>query len=187
MPFKKQPYNWQRVKAGDIISFTYHSSRSTAKKNNCILVLNPRIPVVRKDGSSGFHLTGIKLKENNKPRVFFTSATIRLLERIGEFVPVNYEDDIFRLDIDRTFLISEIKRVKNNGFNKISTSAIINRNYRTYDYRKSRKSPVYLEPLKVSNKKNYQPEEVEEDLKEFKKDLKDSKERDITTNKKEEK
>ena len=65
MAFKKQPYNWTRVKAGDIITFNYQSSRSSQKKNNCILVLNPRLPVVRKDGSNTFHLTGIKIKENN--------------------------------------------------------------------------------------------------------------------------
>ena len=66
MPFKKQPYSWQKVKAGDIISFSYQSSRSTAKKVNCILVLNPKIPVTRKDGSNSFHMVGVKLKENQK-------------------------------------------------------------------------------------------------------------------------
>ena len=42
--------------------------------------------------------------------------------------------------------------IKNNGFNKIATSARIKNNYRTYDWLQARKSPVYLEWLKVSEK-----------------------------------
>ena len=114
MAFKKQMYNWQRVKAGDIISFTYQSSRSTAKKNNCILVLNPKLPVVRKDGSNSFHLTGIKLKENGKIRVRFNTGTVRIFERIGKLTAVNYDEDVFKLEVDKQFLISEIKGVKSS-------------------------------------------------------------------------
>ena len=164
MAFKKQMYNWQRVKAGDIISFNYQSSRSTAKKNNCILVLNPKLPVVRKDGTNSFHLTGIKLKENQKPRVRFNTGTVRILERIGKWIAVNYDDDVFKLEVDKQFIISEIKGVKTNGFNKITSSAIIRNNYRTYDWLKAKKSPVYLEWLKVSEKENYKPvEEIKEE------------------------
>lgn len=159
MAFKKQMWNWQRVKAGDIISFTYQSSRSTAKKNNCILVLNPKLPVVRKDGTNSFHLTGIKLKENGKLRVRFTTGIVKIFERIGAFTAVDYNDDIFRLDVDKQFLISEVKGIKTNGFNKIATTQNIKNNYRTYDYLKARKSPVYLEWVKVSTKENYKPDE----------------------------
>jgi len=163
MAFKKQMWNWQRVKAGDIISFTYQSSRSNSKKNNCILVLNPKLPVVRKDGTNSFHLTGIKLKENNKPRIFFNTGTVRILERIGTFTAVDYEEDVFKLEVDKQFLISEIKGIKTQGFNKIATSARIKNNYRTYDWLKCRKSPVYLEWLKVSEKENYKPDEKDND------------------------
>ena len=187
MAFKKQMYNWQRVKAGDIISFTYQSSRSTAKKNNCILVLNPKLPVVRKDGSNSFHLTGIKLKENGKARVIFNTGTVRILERLGKFIAVNYEEDVFKLDVDKQFLISEIKGVKNNGFNKIATSSNIKNNYRTYDWLQARKSPVYLEWLKVSEKENYLPESAKKEKEEIKKESKKQKERDPKTSKKKEK
>jgi len=184
MAFKKQPYNWQRIKAGDIISFSYQSSRSTAKKNNCILVLNPKLPVVRKDGSNSFHLTGIKLKENGKPRVVFNTGTVRILERIGNFKAVNYKDDVFRLDVDKQFLISEIKGVKNNGFNKIATSGRIKNNYRTYDWLKARKSPVYLEWLKVSEKENYESDEMKMNKEKMNKEIEKTKGRNPETNKK---
>tara|TARA_Y100000593_G_C4262414_1_gene312939 strand:+ start:535 stop:1017 length:483 start_codon:yes stop_codon:yes gene_type:complete len=159
MAFQKKPYNWQRVKAGDIITFTYESSRSGKKKTNSILVLNPRIPVSKKDGSNTFHLVGIKIKENGKIRIRFNTGTVRILERIGKFTAVDYDEDIFSLDIKPTFLISEIKGVKNNGYDKIATSGIIRSNYRTYDYYKARKSPVFLEWIKVSEKENYKPDE----------------------------
>ena len=108
MPFKKQPYSWQKVKAGDIISFSYQSSRSTAKKVNCILVLNPKIPVTRKDGSNSFHMVGVKLKENQKPSIIFNSNIVSIFERIGEFVAFNFDDDIFKLNISESFILSEI-------------------------------------------------------------------------------
>lgn len=149
MPFKKQSYNWQRVKAGDIISFTYQSSRSGKKKVNAILVLNPKLPVTRTDGSTTFHLTGIKIKESGKLRIRLNSNIVSILERIGNIVPVNLEDSVFKLTIDKTFLVSEIKGIKENAFNKITTSSILKNNYRTYDYLKARKSPVYLEPTNI--------------------------------------
>ena len=157
MPFKKQPYSWQKVKAGDIISFSYQSSRSTAKKVNCILVLNPKIPVTRKDGSNSFHMVGVKLKENQKPSIIFNSNIVSIFERIGEFVAFNFDDDIFKLNISESFILSEIKGLKENGWNKIATNSRIKEHYRTYDWLKARKSPVFLEWLKVPSKENYKP------------------------------
>ena len=66
MAQKKQPYNWNRVKPGDIISFRYKTESTGRTLTNSILVLNPKLPVQKKDGSSVFHLIGIKLEESNK-------------------------------------------------------------------------------------------------------------------------
>ena len=60
MPNRKQPYNWNRVKPGDIISFRYKSELIGRTLVNSVLVLNPKLPVKKKDGSSTFHLIGIK-------------------------------------------------------------------------------------------------------------------------------
>ena len=183
MPFKKIPYNWQRVKAGDIITFSYQSSRSSQKKNNSILVLNPKIPVTRKDGSTTFHLTGIKIKENGKIRVRFMSTVVKIFERVGKIIPVQYDDDVFGLEIEKTFLISEIKGIKENGFNKITTMKLIRNNYRTYDWLKARKSPVFLDWIKISDKEDYLPEPIKEEIKKAKKEEKKMKERDPETQK----
>ena len=66
MAQKKQPYNWNKVTPGDIISFRYKSKTTKKTLVNSVLVLNPKLPVRRKDGSSTFHLIGIKLEESNK-------------------------------------------------------------------------------------------------------------------------
>ena len=41
MANKKQPYNWGRVRPGDIISFRYKSKSTGKTRVNSILVLNP--------------------------------------------------------------------------------------------------------------------------------------------------
>ena len=66
MANKKQPYNWNRVKPGDIISFRYKSKSTGKTRVNSILVLNPRLNVTLKDGTTMKHLIGIKLEESNK-------------------------------------------------------------------------------------------------------------------------
>ena len=66
MANKKQPYNWPRVKSGDIISFRYKSKSTGKTRVQSVLVLNPRINVKLKDGTSTKHLIGIKLEESNK-------------------------------------------------------------------------------------------------------------------------
>ena len=66
MANQKQPYNWGRVRAGDIISFRYKPQSGGAPKVQSILVLNPRLNVTLKNGKQTKHLIGIKLEESNK-------------------------------------------------------------------------------------------------------------------------
>ena len=51
MADKKQPYNWNQVRPGDIISFRYKSKSKGRTLMQSLLVLNPRIPVTLKDGT----------------------------------------------------------------------------------------------------------------------------------------
>ena len=66
MANRKQPYNWRRVKPGDVISFKYKSKSTGKNLVQSILVLNPKLNVTLKDGKTTKHLIGIKLEESNK-------------------------------------------------------------------------------------------------------------------------
>ena len=128
MAQRKQPYNWNRVKPGDIISFRYKSNLTGRTLVNSILVLNPKLPVQRKDGSSTFHLIGVKLEESNT---------------------IDLKNKLYELEIKPTFIVNDKKGIKKQAYDKISRSLDIAGQYRTYDWRKATRAAVYLEPIRV--------------------------------------
>ena len=149
MANKKQPYNWGRVKPGDIISFRYKSKSTGKTLVQSILVLNPRLNVSLKDGTKTKHLIGIKLEESNKIKLRLTSRQVRILEKIGELETLDGENNLYRLNIDERFVINDIKGIKQSAYNLISKSFGVTGQYRTYDYMTAKKSAVYLEPIRV--------------------------------------
>ena len=170
MAEKKQPYNWGKVKPGDIISFKYKSKSTGKSLVQSILVLNPRLNVSLKDGTKTKHLIGIKLEQSNKIKLRLTSKQVNILEKIGDLVPLDTENNLYRLNIDSRFVMNDIKGIKEQAYNLISKSLDITGQYRTYDYMTAKKSAVYLEPIRVltqlnekANKKPEQPKEVNDD------------------------
>ena len=149
MAQRKQPYNWNRVKPGDIISFRYKSESTGRTLVNSILVLNPKLPVQRKDGSSTFHLIGIKLEESNKINLRLNQKQINILETIGEFKPIDLKNKLYELEIKPNFIINDKKGIKKQAYDKISRSLDIAGQYRTYDWKKATRAAVYLEPIRV--------------------------------------
>ena len=149
MANKKQPYNWNRVKPGDIISFRYKSKSTGKTRVNSILVLNPRLNVTLKDGTTMKHLIGIKLEESNKISLRLNKRQVMLLEKIGDFKKIDDKNNLYKLEIDNRFVINDIKGIKQEAYDKISKSFEIKGQYRTYDYLQARKSSIYLEPIRV--------------------------------------
>ena len=149
MAQKKQPYNWGKVKPGDIISFKYKSKSTGKSLVQSILVLNPRLNVSLKDGTKTKHLIGIKLEESNKITLRLTSKQVNILENIGDFVEVDDKNNLYKLNIKKTFILNDIKGIKQSAYDKISKSLGIKGQYRTYDYMTAKKSAVYLEPIRV--------------------------------------
>ncbi len=149
MANKKQPYNWRRVRPGDIISFRYNSKSTGRTLTHSLLVLNPRIPVTLKDGTSTKHLIGIKLEESNKISLRLNKRQVMLLEKIGDFKKIDDKNNLYKLEIDRRFVLNDIKGIKQEAYDKISKSLGIQGQYRTYDYMIAKKSAVYLEPIRV--------------------------------------
>ena len=154
MADKKQPYNWNQVRPGDIISFRYKSKSTGRTLVNSVLVLNPRLQVKLKDGTQTKHLIGIKLEESNKISLRLTQRQVVLLEQIGNFIKIDDKNNLYKLEIDRKFLISDIRGIRQEAYDKISKGLNIQGQYRTYDYLKAKKSAVFLEPIRVFTDEN---------------------------------
>jgi hypothetical protein len=146
---RKQPYNWRKVKAGDIISFRYKSKSGNPPKTQTILVLNPRLNVTLKDGKNVKHLIGIKLEESNKIEFRLNKKQVDILNKTGNLETVIAEENIYRINFKKQFILNDIKGVKPKVYDLIKRSNEIQGQYRTYDYMIARKSAVYLEPIRV--------------------------------------
>ena len=154
MANKKQPYNWNEVKPGDIISFRYKSKSTGKTLMQSVLVLNPKIPVTLKDGTKTKHLIGIKLEESNRIELRFNQRQVNILNRTGDLISVNAKENIYRVKFKDRFIINEIKGVKPMVYDLIKRSDEIQGQYRTYDYLEARKSAVFLEPIRVFTDEN---------------------------------
>jgi len=141
----KQIYSWSKVKAGDIISFRY-KGKNTSSLLQTLLVFNPNLPFIKKDGSKSFHLVGLKLESRgNIPTIKSKPIMVQLLERVGGIEVISGDDEIYRVNIKNV----GARGVKQQVYNKLKTYINQYSVYRTYDYVEARKSQVFLEPIKL--------------------------------------
>ena len=138
---------WPRVKPGDIVSFKYKSKRSGKTLTHSILVLGKDIDMVTKSGKRRF-LVGLKIEQSNRPMVP-RDVIERFLFEIGEVELVDPKNKIYGLKLETKGTVGEVKLRRLwrdiKPFNKS------NKLYRTYDWIEARKSPVYKEPIILSN------------------------------------
>ena len=136
-------YTWSSVVAGDIISFRYKGNKPTAKLTT-LLVMNPKLPYTKKDGTKKFHLVGLKLEESgNIPTIRSKPFLVQLLERVGNIEVVSGGDQIYRIVIKDT----GNRGVKPQVYKKIKRYITSYSVYRTYDFLEAKKSQVFLEPI----------------------------------------
>jgi len=140
-------YTWSKVTAGDIISFRYKGKQSTSKLIT-LLVFNPKMPYIKKDGSKTFHLIGLKLEERgNVPIIKSKPLFAQLLERVGDIQVVSGDDEIYRIEIPNV----GPRGTKKATYTRIKKYIKQYSVYRTYDYKEAKKSGVFLEPIKLPN------------------------------------
>ena len=154
MANKKQPYNWNKVKPGDIISFRYKTESTGKTLVNSILVLNPKISFTRKDGSKTFHLNGIKLEESNKISLRLDKTQIKNLENIGKLINIDEKNNLYKLQIKKNLILNEEDGTKQRAYKLISKNIDTLGQYRTYDWKKATKVAVFLEPIRVYKDEN---------------------------------
>ena len=142
----KTVYTWGKVIAGDIISFRY-KGKGPVGYLTTLLVLNPKMPYKRKDGTKTFHLIGLKLEEQGTiPLIRNKPLLTELLEQIGEVQLIDSKNHIYAIRIEGVGPRGATKRVYNKIKRKLERFAV----YRTYDYKEARKSAVFLEPIVIS-------------------------------------
>ena len=141
----KQIYTWSQVEAGDIISFRYKGKNPTGTLTS-LLVMNPKMPFVKKDGSRTFHLIGLKLESRgNIPSIRSKPILGQLLEQVGEIKVVSGDDQIYRISVADLGARGTTRAT----YQRIKRYVKQNSVYRTYDYREARKSRVFLEPISL--------------------------------------
>ena len=123
----KLPYTWNKVSAGDIVSFVYKSKNGRRLRRN-ILVLEPKLKGL---------VHGIQLEISNVP----TNTEIKkILESAGTPQVVDGDKKIYRVILGggAKATYKKLKSlVKRHGI------------YRTYNYDKAKASQVFLEDLKL--------------------------------------
>ena len=141
----KQIYTWSQVEAGDIISFRYKGKNPTGTLTS-LLVMNPKMPFVKKDGSRTFHLIGLKLESRgNIPSIRSKPILVQLLEQVCEIKVVSGDDQIYRISVADLGARGTTRAT----YQRIKRYVKQNSVYRTYDYREARKSRVFLEPISL--------------------------------------
>ena len=141
----KQIYTWSQVEAGDIISFRYKGKNPTGTLTS-LLVMNPKMPFVKKDGSRTFHLIGLMLESRgNIPSIRSKPIFVQLLEQVGEIKVVSGDDQIYRISVADLGARGTTRAT----YQRIKRYVKQNSVYRTYDYREARKSRVFLEPISL--------------------------------------
>ena len=116
----KQIYSWNRVKAGDIISFRYESKAGS--RLTTILVLNQKLLVSRIDETQTFHLVGLKLETQGvRPVLRDKQVLVNLLETIGVIQVVDSENEIYKVLISNT----NSRGVKQEVYNKLKRKLLL--------------------------------------------------------------
>ena len=135
---------WNKIRAGDIISFRYLSGTTNKTLTHTVLVLTkPGRKSVGK--STKKYVVGLKLEESNRPTVVNTKMLTDVLLKYGEVVVFDAKKKIFRLEFHKRANRRNLEAVYNKLKNKIKSLNI----YRTYDFEKARKSQVFLESVKL--------------------------------------
>ena len=141
----KQVYSWGKVRAGDIISFRYKGKKQAAILTT-LLVLNPKFPYSKKDGTNALHIIGLKLESMGiRPMIRDKETLLQLLENIGTVNAVDTKNEIYTIDIRNTGHLGTNKEF----YNKIKAISDKYKLYRTYDWKEAKKSAVFLEPIKL--------------------------------------
>ena len=122
------------------------------------------LPYTKKDGTSTFHLIGLKLEERgNIPTIQSKPMLVELLEQIGEIEVVSGEDKIYRVEMESKDTTRS--GAKDKVYESIKSEIRKHGIYRTYDRIEAARSSVFLEPIELPRqlRKEFMEEGLSED------------------------
>jgi len=147
--------SWNRVQAGDIVSFKYKSERTGKSREHTILVLNPKLATTVR-GDRTFHLIGLKLAEQSIRTIKEgTKVVTQIFNKIGTVIPIDETKDIYRVDLRKADLFWA--GAKDTVYRRIKYLLGKEPIYRTYDWEIAKKSGVFYEsiPIPESTKRQF--------------------------------
>ena len=138
--------SWGRIQPGDIISFNYKGKTSGKQRLHTILVLNPKYYITDSEGQRVFQLIGLKLAEQRVRTIREAGKIVKqIFNRIGTLEAIDEKKDIYRVQMKKQDLFWG--GAKDIVYRRIRYLLGKEPIYRTYDWERARKSPVFYEAL----------------------------------------
>jgi hypothetical protein len=137
--------SWNRISAGDVISFQYKSKGSSKKRLHTVLVLNPKF-YITVEGERVIQMIGLKLAEQRIRTIKEASKVVKqLLSGVGEIKVVDKDKDIYRVEMKKSDIFW--MGAKYNVYKRLRPLLKKEPVYRTYNWEEAKKSSVQLAPL----------------------------------------
>ena len=137
--------SWNRIQAGDIITFNYKSKSTGKTRLQTILVLNPKW-YITVEGQRVFQMVGLKLAEQRVRTIKEASKVVTdIFNKLGTLEVIDEKKDIYRVRMKTQdqFWAGAKKTVYKRIRYLLNKEPI----YRTYDWEQARKSGVFYESL----------------------------------------
>ena len=137
--------SWNRIQAGDIITFNYKSKSTGKTRLQTILVLNPKW-YITVEGLRVFQMVGLKLAEQRVRTIKEASKVVTdIFNKLGTLEAIDEKKDIYRVRMKKQDLYwAGAKDVVYRRIRYLLNKEPI---YRTYDWEQARKSGVFYESL----------------------------------------
>jgi hypothetical protein len=137
--------SWGQVQPGDIISFNYKGKTTGKQRLQTILVLNPKW-YITVEGQRVFQVIGLKLAEQRVRTIREAGKIVKqIFNRLGTLEAIDERKDIYRIRMKKQDLFWGGS--KNIVYKRIRYLLGKEPIYRTYDWERARKSPVFYEAL----------------------------------------
>ena len=137
--------SWNRIQAGDIITFNYKSKGSGKTRLQTILVLNPKWYILV-NGQRVFQMVGLKLAEQRVRTIKEASKVVTdIFNKLGTLEAIDEKKDVYRVRMKKQDMFwAGAKDVVYRRIRYLLNKEPI---YRTYDWEQARKSGVFYESL----------------------------------------